>query len=140
MEPINKALFQKIFLEKAMKEARERTRKEMIALARELSERGEVFPFPGIDLRVYKNRRAGEEAYPGYSTPIDELLRRFRMEGMKVVLGAHPESGNIYILPAQSNDIENDQLIPRQLYIDERMDPRLKRLILLGLDWQKEVS
>jgi len=73
--------------------------------------------------------RASEEEFPGYTTPIDELIERFEKEGMKVVLGKHPESGNVFILPAGSEDIEQDSIAPRQLQISDGMDERLKNLV-----------
>jgi hypothetical protein len=37
---------------------------------------------------------------------------------MKVILGKNSESGNVFMLPAQSNDINNDMILPR--YPNER--------------------
>jgi len=51
---------------------------------------------------------------------------------MKVVLGKYPESGNVFILPAQSDDIVNDNLFPRHLQTNEMMGEKLKKLILLN--------
>ncbi len=112
---------------------KEPTRKERtIALAVELSEGRESFPFPGVDPEAYSKIKAGQEEDPGYSTPIDELVERFKNEGIKVVLGKHPESGNVFILPSQSDDIENDSIFPRHLQINEGMNDKLKELISLG--------
>ncbi|MFA6476098.1 MAG: hypothetical protein WCV68_01635 [Candidatus Paceibacterota bacterium] len=102
---------------------------EIIALARELHERGEVFSFSGVDPESYFSMREAEEEFPGYTTPINELTQRFQTEGVKVVLGAHPESGNVFILPAESNDIEMDSIAPKQLQISEGMDGALRELI-----------
>lgn len=64
------------------------TKKEqIIALTLALHERGETFPFPGIDPESYARMKAGEEEDPGYTTPIDEIIQRLRQEGMKIVLG-----------------------------------------------------
>ena len=105
-------------------------RQEKISLAHELAESGEGFPFPGINPDSYEGMKADEEEFPGHTTPIDELMKRFRDEGMKVVLGKNPDSGNVYILPQGSDDIENDGIFPRQLLITEDMDERLSDLIL----------
>jgi len=110
----------------------EQNRKERIAIARELWENQEKFLFPGIDPDFYSRTKADEEEFPGYVTPIDELIRRFEDEGIKVALGKDPEIGNIYILPMWSNDIENDSIFPQFLQIDDAMDERLARLILLA--------
>lgn len=102
-----------------------------IALAKELFESGEKFPFEGIDPEVYTRMKEQEVEYPGYTTPVDEIIARCKTEGIKVVLGDHPESGNIYVLPFNSNDIEQDSLFVRQLQISDSMDERLKSLVLM---------
>jgi len=103
---------------------------EYVFLAREIIERHESFPFPGLNQKAYIKIRAEQEEYPGYATPIDELIERFKTEGMKVVLGKNPESGNVFILPSGSDDIENDNLFPRHLEITDDMDSKLRRLVL----------
>ncbi len=104
----------------------------IVALAVEIIESREVFPFSGLDSGAYAKIKADEEESPGYATPIDELVKRFEDEGMRVVLGKNPESGNVFILPLQSDDIENDSLFPRHLQISEGMNEKLKELISLG--------
>ncbi len=107
------------------------TKKEkIITLAAELYERGEVFPFSGIDPETYSKMKADEEEYPGYATPIDEIVEKLKSEGMKVVLGKNPESGNVFVLPAQSDNIEMDSISPRQLQLGEEMNEKLRELIL----------
>ena len=105
-------------------------RQEKIALAYELAESRESFPFPGINPDSYERMKADDEEFPGYTTPIDELVKRFQDEGMKVVLGKNPDSGNVFILPQGSNDIESDSIFPRQLRTTDDMDERLSDLIL----------
>ncbi|MBL4644630.1 MAG: hypothetical protein JKX80_02065 [Candidatus Pacebacteria bacterium] len=99
------------------------------ALALELFESGEVFAFPGIKPESYTKIKAEQEEIPGYSTPIDELLKRFQNEGLKVVLGKNPGTGNIYVLPQGSDDIENDSFFPRHLSTEGDIDERLLKLI-----------
>ena len=112
---------------------KEPTKKEkIIALAVELNERHEVFPFSGIDQESYSKIKADEEEMPGYATPIDELIERFKNEGMKVVLGKNPQSGNVFVLPGQSDDIENDNLFPKHLNINDGMSDTLRELIALS--------
>ncbi len=108
----------------------ENKKERKISLAIEFSESQEVFPFPGINPEEYSRIKSAQEKFPGYSTPIDELLERFKNEGMKVVLGKYPKSGNVYILPAQSNDIENDCISPKQLQISGVTNEKLKELII----------
>ncbi len=127
--------FEKKFSAPVPKEnsAREIQRKkdlELIALAIELY--GKVFPFPGIDSGGYLKMKAVEEEHPDYTTPIDTLMQRFETEGIKVTLGRDPSSGNVYILPGNSHDIENDGTLPRYLQVCEGMDEKLKKLILLN--------
>jgi hypothetical protein len=109
---------------------REQKVKEILALATELHESQEVFPFSGIEAEAYAKLKASDEEFPGCVTPIDELLERLKSEGIKVSLGVHPESKDVFILPAQSSDLRNDSIYPRHLQISETMDERLKKLIL----------
>jgi len=111
---------------------KEPTRKEkIISLAKELFESQEVFPFPGVDPESYSKMKSGEIEDPGYTTPIDEIIERCKNEGMKVVLGKNPQSGNVFVLPAQSDNIEIDSISPKRLQLSEGMNEYLKELILL---------
>ena len=111
---------------------KEPTRKEkIIALAAELFESNETFSFSGIDPESYSKMKASEEEDSGYTTPVDDLIERFKNEGMKVVLGKNPQSGNVYVLPSESINIEMDSISPRQLQLGEEMNEKLKELILL---------
>lgn len=112
------------------KNVKEQEKKERIALAIELSKRSEGFPFSGIKPESYSIIKAVDEEYPGYTTPIDRMIENYRTQGIKVVLGNHPESGNIYILPLNSNNIEEDGLFPEHLLVTEDMNEGLKKLIL----------
>ena len=98
-------------------------------LASFLSSRLEAFDFSGIDAEEYKKMKATDEEYPGMTTPTDEIVARMQKEGMKVALGKHPESGNVFILPAGSNDIEMDSISPKQLDLNNISDENLKTLI-----------
>ncbi len=101
------------------------------ALAKELIESQETFTFPGIDPAAYAERKAADEEYPGYSTPTDKILAKMA-EGFKIVLSASdPESGNIFVMPINSND-QWDSLWVQQLLITDGMDERLKKLIQLA--------
>lgn len=114
---------------------REQKRREIIALTRELSESQESYPFPGIDPEVYSKMKATDEEFPGYTTPVDKLVERFKSEGMKVIPGQYMESGNVYIVPSQSDNVEDRYVIPRQLQITETMDGKLKKLILISREF-----
>ena len=104
---------------------------EILRLVEEINRSGESLSFPGIHPEVYSRMKADEDEYPDYTTPIDELITRFQDEGIKVVLGKHPKSGNVFILPANSTDIEMDSIAPRQLSIDAVVNKQLKELIQL---------
>ena len=107
---------------------------EYLRLAVELSEHPEAFLFFGIDDAVYQTMKKGEEEvdpdYPDTTTPIDARVARLQLHGMKIVPGKNPQSGMVYVLPGDSDDIENDGLFPRHLNIHDDMDPRIKKLIL----------
>lgn len=108
---------------------REQKRREIIDLAIELSESQEAFPFPGVNPEDYAKIKADRDEYPELFSPIEELMERFQSQGLKVVRGKDPSSINAFILPAESNDIENDSLYPRYLNIDAATDERLQKLI-----------
>ncbi len=107
------------------KEAKEQKKREYIDLAIKLE--GKTFPFPGINPSAYATLKA--EEMPEYSTPIDDILARMKTEGIKITRGAHPESGNIYVLPAESSNIEMDSLFPKHLMVSESMPDELILLI-----------
>jgi hypothetical protein len=115
------------------------SRERAIGLAKELFASQERFPFPGLEPESYAALKAIAEEFPEYSPPVDALLERFKNEGMKVVLGKDPGSGNIYILPAQSDDIREDSIFPRHFLVSADMDERIKRLIEMSkqINWLK---
>jgi|GEM_PF-5386026 hypothetical protein len=105
---------------------------DVIAYAKELSESQESFPFPGIDPEALLNMRATDIEFPGYTTPVDTLLDRCRAEGIKVIFGKYPESGNVYIVPAGRSETENEDMyiFPRHLQENEMMNGSLRTLII----------
>ena len=103
----------------------------MFSLAKELFESQEIFPFLGVDPEGYLEMKAGDEKAPGYTTPTDEIIERMKGEGIRIVLGKNPQSGNVYVLPSQSTDIEMDSVSPKRLQISEGMNEKLKELIQL---------
>ncbi|MSR85609.1 hypothetical protein EXS71_04220 [Candidatus Uhrbacteria bacterium] len=110
-------------------ESRIMTREECVPLAKELSEKREGFPFKGLDEKYYAEIKATEDGNP-FVTPIDELIEKFEAQGIKVNSGSHPEAGNVFILPLNSDDVYSDSVHPRHLKVTDDMDPRLKQLIL----------
>ncbi len=101
-------------------------KKEELELARELSESGEKFPFPGIKSDVYERISADDKEYPGNVTPIDIIIERCKNEGIKVVLG---RNNDVYILPFLSDNIIEDSLLPRHLLHNNVTSENLKKLI-----------
>jgi hypothetical protein len=112
------------------------TMEEFLALATELSEKQEGFVFKGLEDESYAMLKAEGDEYPGFSTPIDELVAKFEAQGIKVVLGDDPKSPNAFILPLNSSDVVNDFVLPRHLKVSDDMDPKLKKIIL----GQKEIA
>ena len=102
---------------------------KILELVGKLNESGETFPFPEINPEIYLKMKKTDEEYPGYTTPIDKIVDRCKNEGVKVVLGKYPESGNIFILPAGSNDIEMDSLPLDCLAIENIQNTDLVELI-----------
>ena len=119
------------------REAKEQMRRDYTALAIELSEHHEGFPFPGVTPKAYADLKAVGEEYPEYTTPIDELMEKYRTQGIKVTLGKNPESGNVFILPRDSDDVEMDNISPRQLESYADMDEQLQKLIKLDTELNK---
>lgn len=106
---------------------------EYISLAEELSQNPEGFPFPGLNPDAYAKIKADEARsdpyHPDRTPSIEARMQHFRNQGMKVVLGKNPQSGDVYILPRGSDDIEQDALFPKHLDIHDGMDPKLVELI-----------
>ena len=103
-----------------------------ISLATEIIEGQEVYDFSEINSESYNLIKEQEDEMPGYTTPVDEVLGKFRLQGMKVVSGKDLVPGKIYILPAQSDDILNDSFFPRHLNIENIKDEKLRKLIILS--------
>lgn len=108
------------------------SREERLRLALELISSQDL-PFSGVEESVYKNMKEEEELYPGFCTPIDELIERFKKEGMKVVVVDEYGKGSnsIFVVPAGGPDSIEDRLSPRSLELTDNMDENLKMLITL---------
>jgi hypothetical protein len=104
---------------------------QIVELVKEINEQKETRTFPGITPEIYSSMKKDEEYFSGYTTPIDELLEKFTQEGMKIVLGKNPDSGNVFVLPSNSDDITMDSVAPHQLIVTPGMDEKLMELINL---------
>jgi hypothetical protein len=111
-------------------EQKKADREKYIQLIETLSQKVDGFPFPGVDEETLKGLLEEEAKYPGFATPVEKLLIRMREEGIKIVQGVHPGSGNVFVVPLLSDDIENDSLFPRHLDPTPDMDSQLRELIL----------
>jgi hypothetical protein len=125
-------------LQDAIALEKEKNLKEYISLAEGLSDKNEIHSFSGIDPERYSSIKETEEEFPGYTTPIDDLIERMKSEGFKVVMGKDRLSGNIYILPTSSNNIEEDGLFPQYFNIGSDMNHELKKLILIDKNMSKK--
>jgi hypothetical protein len=106
----------------------ELTPERYLAIAERLSGYTEAIPFQGLEAEAYKKLKAESDEFPGFATPIDALITRFQTEGIKIVI----ENGKAFVLPFNSNDVENDSVFPRFLNIADGMDTNLKTLIRAG--------
>jgi len=56
---------------------------EIFRLVEKINESGESLPFPGINPEAYSRKKADDEEFPGYTTPIDEIIERCKKRGYK---------------------------------------------------------
>ncbi len=84
----------------------------------------------GIDPEAYAAMKADEEEFPGLVTPIDERIKRLEEQGFRISFGRFKDSGNVFVLPALSENIREYSIFPRHLQIADDMDEELKKLIL----------
>ena len=104
---------------------------KILILIEKIHESNESIPFPGIQPEIYSKMKKDEDEFPGYATPVDEIIERCKKEGIRVTLGKNPESNNVYILPASRADIERGEIQSDQLAIDAVENEHLRELIQL---------
>ena len=121
---------------RAIEDAERKVRAEQtIALVEKLQELGEALPFPGMDATILAAKRAEEKADPDillYANAIDDILQRCQEQGIKIELTGSRNSGNVMVLPKQSND-PADNLRLQDLKLAAVTDPDLRTLIELKL-------
>lgn len=104
-----------------------------LALAKELSESREKYPFPGIDDASYKILKADQDGIPPeYVLDIDAFIQELKREGMRIVL----EKGRVYVC-VHSDNFEHSvdtvrYFFPRHLNPETITDPKLRQLIELS--------
>lgn len=104
-----------------------------LALAKELSESMEKYPFPGIDDASYKILKADQDGIPPeYVLDIDAFIQELNSEGMRIVL----EKGRVYVCVHSDNfEYKVDTVryfFPRHLNPETITDPKLKQFIELS--------
>lgn len=116
-------------LEKQIRNARIRE------LVEAIHESGESIPFPGIPADTLKQLQDDDEELlamrPGSTTPIEQILERCTRVGMKLDLGPYPDSGNVFVLPADSDNIDMDSIQLSSLDTTQITDPKLLELVQL---------
>ena len=90
--------------------------------------RHEVYPFISIKQEAFDKIHAEDEEFPGFTTPIKVLRERMIKEGMKISLGAHPKSGNIFVLPGNSDDIENDSIPLKHIELNATLIEKVEEI------------
>jgi len=100
-------------------------------LVKKIKESDENIPFPGIRSEAYELMIQTDIAYPDFSTPTDEIVEMCEKQGIKIVLGNHPDSGNVFVLPVDSNDIYMDSFAVHKLEVEHVSNPHLVELIRL---------
>jgi hypothetical protein len=138
-EDIDRAVQERGLVKPEDVENRKRELVELIvAQSTELSESKESLPFTGLDPIAYENLKREEATYPEYVvTPIDELISRFKAEGMRVVLPRQPGEGNATVVPWGSTDYDSDSVLFRHLQVYGMVDVRLKALIEALQEYKK---
>jgi len=93
-----------------------------------LSGYSESLPFQGIEEEGYLKLKAESDEFPEYATPIDDLIKRFEIEGIKIVI----EKGRVYVISFNSSITNNNCIFPRFLKVEDGMDNNLRMLIKAG--------
>jgi hypothetical protein len=101
-----------------------------LTLAIELMESNESLSFPGLNTESYNRLKAEEEEYPGFATPIDEIIKKCEEQGIKIEIGKNPDGSNMFLLPKDSDDVD-DSLRFKHLNIEAIDNEKLKKIASL---------
>lgn len=108
------------------------TYEEYIMYTEKVLDLSEALPFSGLNENSYRELKAVSDEFPGFVTDIDDLISRFKDEGIKVILWKN----QAFVLPFNSEisdtTIENDSVLPRHLDASGDVGQNLKRLIEAG--------
>lgn len=124
-------LLQKIGI--TIEDLKQKVTADYLAAAKELMESNETLPFPGITEESYAKLAAESAELAGFATPIDELLERLKKHGMKITTAPQGvRNVEAYVLPGDSDNIEDDSLPPKYLAVHDGMSAQLKQLVMAG--------
>ncbi len=114
---------------------KEPTKEELFGMAQELCNIKEPLPFNGINQYFYNELKAQynpelREEYPDFAPEdIDVLITRFQNEGIKIVSGGDPKTGELFVLPFSSNNIRQHSIRISNLNVVDDMNDLLKTVI-----------
>lgn len=106
--------------------------KEIAQLATELIAGPNIFPFPGMNQTSYQTFKSTEQDYLEFVTPIDELLKKFESEQIKLSFGENPAQTDIFVMSTNSESVKYDSIPVGDLDPENVSDEKLKKIILLG--------
>ncbi len=107
---------------------KEEKRAELMDLATEMINENRVYPWPGLTPDAYSRFRSEEEEFPGFCNPIDDVVKRCEVEGIKIVF----ISKTIAVIPAETGDIDMDIIFPHSLQVRSYSDGQLSELIAVS--------
>ena len=131
----------KVYELEALRAEKNRRRQELADSILRICERAESFPYSGLVEGAYESLKQAEaEAadYPGYATPIDELVQRFITHGMRIDVGDDLLSGSVWVVPADSTIVSiygEDRVPGKHFKVTDDMDPELKTLLTLSKEY-----
>ncbi len=105
----------------------------ILELGRELYESEQVCKWPGLKPSAYQSLKKDEEEFPGFVTPIDELIERFEAEGMTFIIDPSGKNQEVFVVPAGSDNVQMESLLPRHLQtqITAYMDGSLAEMMTI---------
>jgi hypothetical protein len=131
----------KVYELEALRTEKKQRRAELAERIAKICERAESFPYTGLVDGAYekiKQAEADAADYPGYATPIDTLVERFKSHGMRIDLGDDPGDGSVWVVPADSTIVSiygEDRVPAKHFNVTDDMDAELKTLLTLSKEY-----
>lgn len=123
---------------KEQEKAKEARVLQIRELVEKLAKEHEVLPYFPMNTEAYNNTKKDEKDHPEilhFMSPIDDKLKRMQEQGIKIVLSdKNPQSGNVFVLPAESTDILADSIVLKFIDFDDTIPETLKELLALKLN------